>query len=103
MSREVLLSTAYFPPAEYFSLIAGTNRAIIEKHENYVKQTYRNRCVILGANGPLVLIVPVLRGSFHRTALRDLRIDNTRRWRETHLRGITSAYAAAPYSDQEER
>ncbi|MRR20416.1 hypothetical protein EG827_09535 [bacterium] len=97
MSEEVLLSTAYFPPAEYFSLVARSRKVIIEKHENYLKQTYRNRCMILGANGPLALIVPVMRGSFHKTALRDLRIDNGRRWRELHLRGITSAYAAAPY------
>lgn len=97
MSGEVLLSTAYFPPAEYFSLIAGTRKVIIEKHENYLKQTYRNRCVILGANGPLALIVPVMRGSFHKTALSDLKIDNGRRWRELHLRGIRSAYAAAPF------
>ncbi|MFN2313954.1 MAG: WbqC family protein [Bacteroidales bacterium] len=97
MGGEVLLSTAYFPPAEYFSLIAGTRKVIIEKHENYLKQTYRNRCVILGANGPLALIVPVMRGSFHKTALSELKIDNGRRWRELHLRGIRSAYAAAPF------
>jgi WbqC-like protein family len=97
MKEEVLLSTAYFPPAEYFSLIAGSREVTIERHENYLKQTYRNRCMILGANGPLALIVPVQRGSFHKTALRDLRIDNSRRWRALHLRGIASAYSAAPF------
>lgn len=97
MREEVLLSTAYFPPAEYFSLVANSPKVIIEREENYLKQTYRNRCIILGANGPLALIVPVVRGSFHKTALRYLRIDNSRRWCELHLRGITSAYAAAPF------
>jgi len=97
MGEEVLLSTAYFPPAEYFSLVAHSRKVIIETHENYLKQTYRNRCMILGANGPLALIVPVMRGSFHKTALKELKIDNGKRWRELHLRGITSAYAAAPY------
>jgi len=97
MTGRVLLSTAYFPPAEYFSLIARAGDVVIEKHENYLKQTYRNRCMILGPNGPLQLTVPVLRGSFHKTPLRDLRIDNSRRWKELHLRGIASAYAAAPF------
>lgn len=97
MEDSVLLSTAYFPPAEYFSLMIHRRRALIEKWENYQKQTYRNRCVILGANGPLSLIVPVIRGSFHKTALKDLEIDNSRRWRDIHLRGIISAYATAPY------
>src|SRR5665647_1752486 len=97
MTGAVLLSTAYFPPAEYFFLIAHSSKALIEKWENYHKQTYRNRCRILGANGSLMLTVPVLRGSFHKTPLRDLKIDNSRRWRELHLRSLTSAYATAPF------
>ncbi|MEZ5019530.1 MAG: WbqC family protein [Bacteroidales bacterium] len=97
MSEEVLLSTAYFPPVEYFSVVARSRQVLIEREENYLKQTYRNRCVIMGSNGPLPLVVPVLRGSFHKTAIKDLRIDNSRRWRDLHLRGIRSAYAAAPF------
>jgi len=97
MNEEVLLSTAYFPPAEYFSLMARSNKVTIERFENYIKQTYRNRRMILGANGPIPLIVPVLRGSIHKTPLKDLRIDNGRKWRELHLRGIISAYASAPF------
>lgn len=97
MADEILLSTAYFPPAEYMSLLASAGKVLIEREENYHKQTWRNRCIIMGANGPLTLVVPVLRGSFHKTAIRDLRIDNSRRWKELHLRGIASAYAAAPF------
>jgi len=97
MAEELLLSTAYFPPASYFSLIARSTKVFIESEENYHKQTWRNRCLIMGPNGPLPLVIPVLRGSFHKTAIRDLRIDNGRRWRELHLRGITAAYAAAPF------
>lgn len=97
MTEDLLLSTAYFPPAEWFSLVVHNRRVVIEKHENYHRQTYRNRCIILGANGPLPLIVPVQKGSFHKTAITDLRTDDSKRWRELHLRGITSAYAAAPF------
>ncbi len=97
MTEDILLSTAYFPPSEYFSLIVRSTRVLIEREENYHKQTWRNRCLIMGPNGPLPLVIPVLRGSFHKTAIRDLRIDNNRRWRELHLRGIYSAYAAAPF------
>ena len=97
MAGTVLLSTAYFPPADYFSLVAGSDKVRIEKWENYHKQTFRNRCTILGANGPLDITIPVLRGSFHKTPIRDLQIDESRRWRDLHLRGILSAYATAPY------
>ena len=92
-----MLSTAYFPPAEYFSLIAHASKVSIEKWENYHKQTYRNRCNILGANGMLSLTIPVSRGSFHKTAIRDLQIDPTRNWQDIHLRSIESGYATAPY------
>lgn len=97
MADELLLSTAYFPPAGYMSLIACSMGVRIEREENYHKQTWRNRCLVMSANGPLPLVVPVLRGSFHKTAIRDLRIDNSRRWKELHLRGIVSGYAAAPF------
>ena len=97
MADELLLSTAYFPPAGYMSLIACSMGVLIEREENYHKQTWRNRCLVMSANGPLPLVVPVLRGSFHKTAIRDLRIDNSRRWKELHLRGIVSGYAAAPF------
>lgn len=97
MADELLLSTAYFPPVEYFSLLSRHKVVMIEKWENYHKQTWRNRCRIFGANGPLMLIVPVLRGSFHKTPVRDLEIDYSHRWQQMHLRAIKSAYAAAPY------
>jgi hypothetical protein len=97
MNGEVLLSTAYFPPSVYFSLSASSDIAIIEKWENYHKQTFRNRCTILGANGPISLSVPVLRGSVHKTPIRDIEIDNSLEWRKHHLRSIISAYGTSPY------
>jgi len=97
MRETIILSTAYFPPAEYFSLMAHSREVQIEYWENYHKQTYRNRCVISGANGILDLIVPVKRGSFHKTAIKDLEIDDSRPWRDQHLRSIVSAYATAPF------
>jgi hypothetical protein len=97
MHGEILISTAYFPPSVVFSLATATERVVVEKWENYHKQTYRNRCVILGANGPISLVVPVIRGSFHKTALQDLLVDDTLKWRNVHIRSIISAYAMAPY------
>jgi hypothetical protein len=97
MRQISLLSSAYFPPADYFCVIADSSRVLIEREENYHKQTYRNRCIIMASHGSLSLVVPVMRGSFHKTAIKELRIDNSRRWQDLHLRGIRSAYAAAPY------
>ncbi|HPT11835.1 MAG TPA: WbqC family protein [Bacteroidales bacterium] len=97
MQEEIFLSTAYFPPSVCFSLTSAAEKVVVERWENYHKQTYRNRCVILGANGPISLVVPVIRGSFHKTAIRDLLVDDMLKWRTIHVRSIISAYAMAPY------
>lgn len=93
----ILLSTAYFPPASYMAQIAGHEDVLIEKHENYQRQSYRNRCRITGANGVHELSVPVLRGSFHKVRIDSLEIDYSRRWVEVHLGALISAYRNAPF------
>ncbi len=95
----LILSSAYFPPSHYMSLVAATDKILIEREENYIKQTFRNRCIILSANGILTLSVPILEGSFHKRAIKDIRIDYSKKWQQIHLRSIYSAYKAAPYFD----
>ncbi len=97
MTGKILVSTAYLPPVSYFSLINKTDEVLIEKEENYIKQTYRNRCYILSANGIQALSIPVLLGSFHKTALKDIRIDYSRRWQQVHLGALNASYKSSPY------
>ena len=92
-----IFSTAYLPPIEYIHKMAEAEELWIEINENYSKQSYRNRCYILSANGPQALTVPVLLGSFHKTAIKDIRIDYSKRWQQVHLKAIISAYNNAPY------
>jgi hypothetical protein len=99
MAETILLSTAYLPPIEYFSLLNEWDTALIEKEENYTKQTYRNRCYILSASGTQILTIPVLEGSFHKTAIRDIKIDYSKRWCQVHLGAISAAYRSSPYFD----
>ena len=58
----MLLSTAYFPPIEYFALMAKCSIVYMEGCESYAKQSYRNRCRILTANGVEDLRVPIVHG-----------------------------------------
>lgn len=97
MAGKILLSTAYFPPADYIALILEADEILIEREENYLKQTYRNRCNILAANGPLTLSVPVLTGSLPKTGIRDVKIDHSKRWQQVHHRALISAYRSAAY------
>ncbi len=98
-----LLSTAYFPPIEYFVVLANSARAEIESGEMYQKQSYRTRCHINGANGLLVLTLPVLRSaakggeSSHKIPTADLRIDYSKPWLLQHKRALEAAYMSSPF------
>ena len=97
MEKKILISTAYLPPVEYFSIISGAKNILIEREENYLKQTYRNRCYFLSAHGPQLLSVPVYLGSLHKTPVKDIRIDYSKRWQQVHLRAMTASYNSSPY------
>ncbi|HAH22302.1 MAG TPA: hypothetical protein DCL77_00780 [Prolixibacteraceae bacterium] len=93
----ILLSTAYFAPVRYFASLAAFSEGYIEQHEHFIKQTYRNRAVILGANGPVSLIVPVEKGREQKIRIKDLRISYDEEWQRNHWRTIFSAYNSSPF------
>jgi hypothetical protein len=97
--ERVLLSTAYFPPVYYFSKIVNSSRILLESDENFLKQTYRNRCVILGANGPLSLTVPVIHGEDPKINIKEVAISYQNNWQTVHFRAIESAYRNSAYYD----
>jgi hypothetical protein len=96
-NRAILLSTAYFAPIRSYAKLAAFAKVYIEQHEHFIKQTYRNRAVILGANGPVSLIVPVQKGRAQKIAIKDLRISYDEDWQRTHWRTIFSAYNSSPF------
>jgi hypothetical protein len=93
----ILLSTAYFAPVRYFSKLVAYPEIYIEQHEHFIKQTYRNRTIILGANGPISLIVPVVKGRGQKIKIKDLRISYDEDWQRNHWRTIFSAYNSSPF------
>jgi hypothetical protein len=97
MPGELLLSTAYFPPASYFSLIRNADKVLIEQEENYPRQTYRNRCSILTSGGVMDLSVPVSKQGRVKIPTRDVTIDYSKRWQQVHVRALISSYNKSPY------
>ncbi len=95
--HEILLSTAYLPPIEYFANILQSDLWKIEMHEHYIKQTYRNRCNILTANGLLGLSIPVNKVDGNHTLIKDIRISYLSNWQSNHWRAIESAYNKSPF------
>jgi len=89
--------TAYFPSINYLNTFYGSNDSTIEIHENFPKQTIRNRCEILTSNGILTLSIPVIHNSLGKQLTKDVRIDYSKNWQIDHWRAIQSAYASSPY------
>lgn len=93
---EYLLSSAYLAPVQYYCKLYAARKVYEERCDNYIKQTYRNRCVIATANGPLSLTIPVVRKG-NNQPMRDVEISDHGRWTELHWNAIVSAYEQSPY------
>ena len=56
----IVLHTTYFGSVDWYRQLLSTDETVyIDAHENYIKQTSRNRCEIATANGKQILTVPV--------------------------------------------
>ena len=95
--KNILLSTTYFGPIHYYSRIVKHLQVYIEQFEHFNKQTFRNRCVILGANGPVSLVVPVVKGRGTKILIKDLKISYDVDWQRNQWQTIISAYNSSPY------
>lgn len=95
--QSTLFSTTYLGPIQFYAHLFNANKVFIEKHCNYIKQTYRNRCIISAANGPLSLAVPVDKQNKAKCPTRDIRISYDTPWQKLHWRSIVSAYNSSPY------
>lgn len=106
----MLLSTAFFPPVSWFAAAAKdwgrvvvTNPSsfcdvYLEAHENFQKQSYRNRCIIASANGPEAISVPVVHdGDIFHTPITEIRVDYKDQWVKKAWRAIESAYSTSAY------
>ncbi len=95
-SGELLIDLHYLPCLDYFAGLAQFERVNLEAHEQYQKQSYRNRCYVLTANKVDCLTVPVLNGT-HKQLIREVRIDNSQPWPGRHWRCLRAAYGRAPF------
>jgi hypothetical protein len=81
----------------YYAHLYTAPHAVIETCDNYVKQTYRNRCLIAGPNGVQALTVPIEKPSYGKAAMRDIRISDHGNWRHLHWNALQSSYERSPF------
>ncbi len=122
-----LLSTTYFGPVQWYQKLHRSERVLIEKHESFVKQTYRNRCVIATANGAQTLSLPTChrkditlrskgdedsclsspftdttsshRGERGGLLITSTLVSNHGNWQHQHWNAIASAYGESAFFD----
>lgn len=95
MTQSVLLSTAYLAPIPYYACLMHAPQVFVEQHEHYHKQTYRNRCRIVAANGVMDLSIPVV--TCNNQAIRKVEIDYSKPWQRQHWLSLEAAYRSTPF------
>ena len=86
-------------PGGYYTKLYAYEKAYIERYDHYMKQTYRNRCVIASANGPLALTIPTEKADEAKCLMKDVRISDHGNWRHTHWNAFVAAYRQSPFFD----
>lgn len=104
---QALLSSAYFGPIQWYQKLYRYDRVRVEAYDNFIKQTYRNRCVIATTGGVQALTVPVERtgaalaadgkATTGKCLMRDIRISDHGNWRHLHWNALASAYGESPF------
>ena len=92
-----LVQPTYFAPIIQYAVIAQSDTTVFEVHDNFQKQTYRNRCNIATANGMQALTVPIQHSKGIKLKTSEIKIDYKDNWQIQHLRALESAYSSSPY------
>jgi hypothetical protein len=93
----IILPTAYFGNLEYFWYFVKNDKVTIDIGETYVKQSYRNRSEIYGANGKLNISIPVVRPHGAKSKTNQILFSKAEDWKKNHWKSIESAYRRTPF------
>lgn len=94
-----IFPTSYLPDIQYVALFLRAEAPQIELFETFPKQTCRNRCNVMTANGLQTLTVPIIRTCGNHTLTKDIAISYREPWQQTHRRCLEAAYRKTPYFD----
>ena len=94
---KIVLHPTYFPNLAHFVAMVNAEEIVFEMNDNFLKQTYRNRTYIYGANGKLGLNIPVVHSQKNRQKYRDVKVYNQDKWQSLHWKSILSAYRTSPF------
>ncbi len=98
--KTAILSSTYFGPVQWYQKLNRNEECLIEQHDNFIKQTYRNRCNIATTQGLQSLSIPVSvpdGAMLSKTEMKDILISDHANWRHVHWNALCSAYGDSPF------
>ncbi len=95
----ILVHPCYFGSVAQFTAISQANEISFEACDNYQKQTYRNRTYIYGANGKLLLNIPILHSGVKgsKRLYKDIQIEHQFNSLKIHWKSFEAAYRTSPF------
>lgn len=93
----LLIHPNYLPAISQLKLIIDSKKLIFEINDNFQKQTHRNRTYIYGANGLLLLSIPVIHSQKNRKKFKDVKIAYDYDWLTQHLKSFQISYRSSPF------
>ena len=95
----LITDSQYFSPVIFYKKAIDFTDIKIDIYDWYRKMSFRNRCVIAGANGVINLSIPLEEGRNQRRPVKEVKIANGYKWQVQHWRTITSCYNRSPWFD----
>lgn len=95
----VLSELQYFPPITSVIALWKYTYVLFDIYEPYRKMTFRNRCIVVGAQGIISLSVPLVNGRNQNLPQNEVLISNKENWQSRHFKSLQSAYSRSPFFD----
>ncbi|MGY6561511.1 MAG: WbqC family protein [Luteibaculaceae bacterium] len=96
-NKKVYLPLLSFGSIAYWQTMAQHKTIVFEAHENFPRQTFRNRYHITGPNGKQTLSIPVVWQHGEKQMYNGTELATGEPWRKKQLTALQSAYGKSPF------
>lgn len=93
----LIIENQYFITVIAYKMSIKLLNVKFDIYDRYQKMSFRNRCVVVGAQGPVNLSVPLEEGRDQRRAMKEVRIAGRDDWQSQHWKTITACYNRSPW------
>ena len=90
----------YLPWLGLLHKISVVDLFVVYDDVEYSHQGWYNRNYILSKNGPILLVVPVIRDFSNQPLHNQIKIDYSRNWPKKHINSLVQCYSTSPYFKQ---